>query len=198
LRGVILRTFGETTGASLFWMLSVVVVVMSGLALAVVAHRRGEEAIAVVVVAFTALLVSPVAWSHHWVWVVVLLPVLLDVVLRMRSRGQVLAAGLLPAWTMMLLVWPLRARSEDALNANGIIWVAHRMGQPVHWLGENMYVLAALGTMVLAALWLRPHQQAVSQLFEAAEGDFGRAARAEVPVHAGDQPTDTAAQKTAR
>jgi hypothetical protein len=56
---------------------------------------------------------------------------------------------------MMVLVWPLRQRPQDPLNANGIIWVAHRYRQPVHWLGENMYVVAALGTMLLTAWWLR-------------------------------------------
>jgi alpha-1,2-mannosyltransferase len=155
LRGLALRTFTETTGATIFWLVSVLVVTVAGFALAVLAHRRGEEAIAVVAVAFTALLCSPVSWSHHWVWVVVLLPVLLDVVLRMRGRAQVVAAGLLPVWTMMLVTWPLRPRPEDPRSANGIIWVAHRHGQPVHWLGENMYVPAVLGTMLLAAWWLR-------------------------------------------
>jgi alpha-1,2-mannosyltransferase len=155
LRGVALRTLGETTGATVFWVVSALLVAGAGLVLAVLAHRQGEEAIAVVTVAFTALLVSPVSWSHHWVWVAVLLPLLLDVVLRMRGRAQVVAAGLLPMWVMMLVTWPLLPRPEDPLSANGIIWVAHRHGQPVHWLGENMYVPAALGTMLLAAWWLR-------------------------------------------
>jgi hypothetical protein len=56
---------------------------------------------------------------------------------------------------MMQLTWPLRRRPEDPLKANGIIWVAYRHDQPVHWLGENMYVLAVLGTTLLAACWLR-------------------------------------------
>ena len=34
-------------------------------------------------------------------------------------------------------------------------WVAHLQSQPLHWFGENMYVLAVLGTMLLAAWWLR-------------------------------------------
>ena len=88
LRGVALRTWGDTTGANLFWVVSALLVAVAGLALAVLAHRRGEEAIAIVSVAFTALLVSPVSWSHHWVWVVVLLPLLLDVVLRMRGERR--------------------------------------------------------------------------------------------------------------
>jgi alpha-1,2-mannosyltransferase len=154
LRGVLLRTFGESAGTAAFWLASVVVVSVSGLALAVLAHRRSEEAIAVVTVAFTALLVSPVSWSHHWVWVPVLLLLMLDVIVRMRGRRQIVAAGLLPIWTVMLLVWPLRQRPQDPLSANGIIWVAHRYGQPVHWVGESMYVVAVLGTMLLTAGWL--------------------------------------------
>jgi alpha-1,2-mannosyltransferase len=155
LRGVVLRTVGETTDAQLVWVLSALAVTAAGLALAVLAHRRGEEAIAVVTAAFTALLVSPLSWSHHWVWVAVLLPLLLEVTLRIPGRAQVLPAALLAVWTAMLVTWPLRRRPEDPLKANGIIWVAYRHAQPVHWLGENMYVLAVLGTMLLAACWLR-------------------------------------------
>ena len=161
LRGVALRTLGDTTGANMLWVVSALLVTGAGLALAVLAHRRGEEAIAVTV-AFTALLASPVSWSHHWVWVAVLLPLLLDLVVRMRGRAQVVAAGLLPVWAMMLLTWPLVRRPEDPLSANGVIWVAHRHGQPVHWLGENMYVPAALATMLLVAWWLRIHRDGLT------------------------------------
>ena len=114
LRGLALRSFGETTGAAVFWVVSALVVAVAGLALAVLAHRRGEETTAVVTVAFTALLVSPVSWSHHWVWVVVLLPLLMDVALRMDGWAQIVVAGLAPLWTMVLLMWPLQARPEEA------------------------------------------------------------------------------------
>jgi alpha-1,2-mannosyltransferase len=154
LRGLALRSFGETTGATAFWVVSALLVTVGGLALAVLAHRRGEETAAVLTVAFTALLVSPVSWSHHWVWVVVLLPLLVDVVLRMEGWTQVLAAGLAPLWTMMLLMWPLQAREGQPREPNGLIWVANRHDQPLHWLGENGYVLAVVGTMALAAWWL--------------------------------------------
>ena len=155
MRGFLLRSFGDTVGAAAMWVLVALAVTVAGLALARLAHRRGEEAVAVVTVAFTALLVSPVSWSHHWVWVAVLLPVLLDVVLRTDGRVQTVAAGLLPAWTLMLLTWPLPSQVDEPPGANGIIWVAHLQSQPLHWLGENMYVPAVLGTMLLAARWLR-------------------------------------------
>jgi hypothetical protein len=81
--------------------------------------------------------------------------VLLDVVLRTEGRVQTVAAGLLPAWTLMLLTWPSQSQVDGAPGANGIIWVAHLQSQPLHWLGENMYVLAVVGTMLLAFRWLR-------------------------------------------
>ena len=149
LRGFLLRSFGDTVGAAAMWVLLALAVTVAGLALARLAHRRGEEAVAVVTVAFTALLVSPVSWSHHWVWVAVLLPVLLDVVLRTEGRVQTVAAGLLPAWTLMLLTWPTQSQVDGPPGANGIIWVAHLQSQPLHWLGENMYVLAVVATMLL-------------------------------------------------
>ncbi|HSU11418.1 MAG TPA: glycosyltransferase 87 family protein [Pseudonocardia sp.] len=155
LRGLALRSFGETTGAAVFWVVSALVVAVAGLGLAVLAHRRGEETTAVVTVAFTALLVSPVSWSHHWVWVVVLLPLLMDIALRMDGWAQIVVAGLAPLWTMVLLMWPLQARPEEARAPNGVIWVAYRHDQPVQWFGEHVYVLAVLATMLLAAWWLR-------------------------------------------
>ncbi|TLW89617.1 DUF2029 domain-containing protein [Saccharomonospora piscinae] len=39
-------------------------------------HRRGQHLYALLVTAFYALLVSPVSWSHHWVWAVPLIVVL--------------------------------------------------------------------------------------------------------------------------
>ncbi len=155
VHGFLLRSFGDTAGTAAMWVLSALAVAVAGLALARLAHRRGEEAVAVVTVAFTALLVSPVSWSHHWVWVAVLLPVLLDVVLRTDGRVQTVAAGLLPAWTLMLLTWPSQSQVDGPPGANGIIWVAHLQSQPLHWLGENMYVLAVVGTMLLAFRWVR-------------------------------------------
>lgn len=155
VRGFLLRSFGDTVGAAAMWVLLVLAITGAGLTLARLAHRRGEEAVAAVTVAFTALLVSPVSWSHHWVWVAVLLPVLLDVVLRTGGRVQTVAAGLLPAWTLMLLTWPLPSRVDGPPGANGIIWVAHLQSQPLHWFGENMYVPAVLGTMLLGFRWLR-------------------------------------------
>jgi alpha-1,2-mannosyltransferase len=48
----------------------VVGVLCGGIALAVVAHRRSSALLGALVCAATGLLVSPISWLHHFVWIV--------------------------------------------------------------------------------------------------------------------------------
>ncbi|MET4921243.1 glycosyltransferase 87 family protein [Streptomyces sp. PSRA5] len=67
LRGVLARVL-HTTEPSLWWLPVATVVAAAGLAVAVTAALRGRTAEATVACAATALLISPISWSHHWVW----------------------------------------------------------------------------------------------------------------------------------
>ncbi|MFD5630417.1 glycosyltransferase 87 family protein [Streptomyces sp. NPDC127072] len=69
LRGVLARLL-HTTEPGVWWAATAAVAAAGGLGLAVVAELRGRRPWAVVACAVTALLVSPVSWSHHWVWCV--------------------------------------------------------------------------------------------------------------------------------
>lgn len=69
LRGVLARLL-HTPDPGAVWVLTAAVVGASGLGVAVAAELRGGRAWAVTGCAVTALLVSPVSWSHHWVWCV--------------------------------------------------------------------------------------------------------------------------------
>jgi alpha-1,2-mannosyltransferase len=63
--------------------------------------RTGESTLAVACVALFGLVVSPVSWSHHWVW---MLPaVLVMAVLAWRRRSAALAA--VSAAGIALMVW---------------------------------------------------------------------------------------------
>lgn len=53
-------------------------VIVIGLVAAVLWHRLGHAGFAVALTAFTALLASPISWSHHFVWVLPLAIVLLN------------------------------------------------------------------------------------------------------------------------
>jgi alpha-1,2-mannosyltransferase len=57
-------------------LLLVAIVLVVGLSIAVLAYRRLGEAWGLLAAAVTGLLVSPISWSHHWVWCVPILALL--------------------------------------------------------------------------------------------------------------------------
>ncbi|MFZ3568992.1 glycosyltransferase 87 family protein [Streptomyces sp. BH097] len=70
LQGLVARVLHDPE-PGLWWAVPAGVVAVVGL----YAARRLPAARGVVLVAFTALLVSPISWSHHWVWCVPLIAV---------------------------------------------------------------------------------------------------------------------------
>ncbi|GAA0590160.1 glycosyltransferase 87 family protein [Streptomyces crystallinus] len=69
LRGVLARLL-HTADPGAWWVAAAALTAALGLCAAVRAELRGERARAALCCAATALLVSPVSWSHHWVWCV--------------------------------------------------------------------------------------------------------------------------------
>ncbi|MEU7478166.1 glycosyltransferase 87 family protein [Lentzea sp. NPDC042327] len=72
LPGALARALG-TVGFDRSWLPVLALVAVCGLAVARSAHRRGSDFLGFSAAAVTSLLVSPVSWEHHWVWVVPLL-----------------------------------------------------------------------------------------------------------------------------
>ena len=70
LYGAVLRLTHNAPQGHAYWLAAAIVVGIVGLATAVVASRRGYELLGAVICAAAGLLVSPVSWSHHWVFVV--------------------------------------------------------------------------------------------------------------------------------
>jgi alpha-1,2-mannosyltransferase len=58
------------------WAPCVVVVVAAGIWRARRAHERGAEVAAVALVGLTAVLISPISWQHHAVWILMMFAVL--------------------------------------------------------------------------------------------------------------------------
>lgn len=113
------------------------------LALTVWAMRRvlraGETTLAIICVALFGLMVSPVSWSHHWVWV---LPTLLvTAVLGWRRRN--VALGLLTVVGVALMDWtPLELmpkHHEETAN-----WWRQLLGMSYVWWGLAVIVTAGL------------------------------------------------------
>jgi alpha-1,2-mannosyltransferase len=160
LQGLVARLLGIETQNSLAWLVSVAVAAIAGLALAVWAQRRGEEAMGMVIVGFTALLISPVSWSHYWLWIAPMALVLIDVVRRAAGRTQTLAAGVAAAALLPFMIWPFQV---GPVLPNGIIWISGRHGGLIGRLGADSYILTVVALFLLAALWLyrRPQRAEV-------------------------------------
>ena len=150
----------QSTVASILWLAAAVAVVVLGMVLAVRAERRGEDAAAMCLVALTALLVSPVSWTHHWVWITVFLMVLTDAVSRLRGTAQTILVAAPALVAAAFTLWPSRVRDDAPFQANGIVWLAYRHGKIFQTIGEQLYVFAGLTMLVLAVLWLRRDRSA--------------------------------------
>ncbi|MET0234601.1 MAG: glycosyltransferase 87 family protein [Kibdelosporangium sp.] len=66
------------------------------MALTVIGMRRAEPALALAVNALAMLLVSPISWSHHWVWCVLIVPAFAKNGMRVLSAMGVLVFMIAP------------------------------------------------------------------------------------------------------
>jgi alpha-1,2-mannosyltransferase len=155
LNGVILRLTHAGPDAHTYWLVAAVVVGIAGLATSILASRRGHELLGLVACAATGLLVSPISWSHHYVYVV---PALVLAAYGPRRLGyRILCAALvvgLFGW------WPLPIGNqggydpEAQLRPRGLLLLAPNRGNSraaveFTWRGlelivGNYYVLTLL------------------------------------------------------
>jgi alpha-1,2-mannosyltransferase len=96
LAGTIARLAGGAGAGRAWWYAAAALTAIAGLAVAVWAHRRGHRLAGAVCCGITGLLVSPISWTHHWVWAVPLLVLLIVAAWRRRS-GWIALAALLTA-----------------------------------------------------------------------------------------------------
>jgi len=165
LEGLLVRLSGSIAAGQPLWLLAALVALIVGVASAVALDRAGHRTVGVLTCALTGLLVSPISWDHHWVWIVPGVTALVVYGIRARRSlrwaclaGAALLAGLFGAWPGFLWGQPpdLGGFSE------GLIWIppntnpgifAQRGDKPwyaeYHWHGfqlitGNLFVLTGL------------------------------------------------------
>nr|WP_240979696.1 glycosyltransferase 87 family protein [Streptomyces sp. HNM0574] len=150
LRGVLARLL-HTSDPGLPWLLLALAVAAFGLATAVAAALAGSRRLpyapawAALACAVTALLVSPVSWSHHWVWCVPLVVLLGAEALRTRRAGSWLVCGGTALVFCSYALWWVPHDPDAA--------VPPELGQGAGQMALSAgYPLAALGFLALAAL----------------------------------------------
>ena len=172
LRGVLTRLAGSVTSGTTPWIAAAVLVVIVGLLTAAVLYRAGHPVPAMLACALTGLLVSPLSWDHHWVWVTLGIALLAH--LGAQAKGQVRAAWWAAAGGLLVVfgAWPQFWDASAGLTPAGLFWYGPATyfatgDKPwyheFHWhglqlLAGNIFVLAgliALAALALAALRLR-------------------------------------------
>lgn len=147
LRAALSRTLGHDVGSGPVWLLAAVVAAVL-LFFALRAAVRANDLLAgVVAVQFFTLLVSPISWSHHWVWVV---PAVLWLLYGRAAGGRLV--------TVTAVLWLLAVGSyliSVLLNLQNSIWVVSRP-----WYASALgWVYPACGLLTLVTIAVALHRR---------------------------------------
>ncbi|CAN7456259.1 glycosyltransferase 87 family protein [Arthrobacter sp. LjRoot78] len=74
IKGALLHFGVPEAGVTVPWLLLSILVTGMGAMVIKVASEQGARVVAISATALTMLLISPVSWSHHWVWMAAVLP----------------------------------------------------------------------------------------------------------------------------
>jgi alpha-1,2-mannosyltransferase len=166
LMGVLLRSVGPQVHAE--WLAAAAIAIIGGTAGAVLLDRAGYRVVAVLMIALTTLLVSPLSWDDHWVWILLAVPVLIHYALRARGARRWTWLGLAAAIPAVFAAWPDSWLGQSS-GLTGIIFVPPQHYRPQGgpwpedgWHGwqlivGNAWVLTGLlvfATLLLAGLRL--------------------------------------------
>jgi alpha-1,2-mannosyltransferase len=161
LMGILLRSGGAHAHGE--WLVAAAVVIILGTAGAVLLDRAGHRVIAVLMIALTTLLVSPLSWDDHWVWIVLAVPVAIHYALRARGAARWAWLGLAAAVTALFAGWPDSWLGQPN-QLTGVIYVVPQHYRPqggpwpeTGWHGwqlivGNAWVLTGLLLFVLLLL----------------------------------------------
>jgi alpha-1,2-mannosyltransferase len=178
LRGVLARLAGSVSAGTAPWIAAAIVVIIVGLITAAVLYRAGHPVPGMLACALTGLLVSPLSWDHHWVWVAPGLALLTHLAAQARGAARAwwwaataVLFGVFAAWPQF---WDL---AQAGLTPAGLFWYGPatyfaRGDEPwyheFHWhglqiLAGNSFVLAGLAALAaLAVAAVRVRHRAAS------------------------------------
>ena len=175
LRAIITRFAGSVAAGQDPWIAAALVALILGMTAAYLLDRAGYPVPALLATALTGLLVSPISWDHHWVWIALAIAVTGHyAVAAARGGGRRTARWLWALIAGMIFffgAWPdaiwenARTLGNFSLgflwaqpNTNPILFAQHG-DQPwyveYHWHGfqllwGNAYILAGMALMLIA------------------------------------------------
>jgi alpha-1,2-mannosyltransferase len=168
LRGLITRLAGGVAAGAPASLWIAAGVGMIGVLGAAILHQSGRPVYGWLLCALTSLLVSPISWDHHWVWMVPVLVAFVDTAVRSERARRWAGWAAAGAVLAVFVDWPGEVPGDGSLVPRGVLPLVygpgeHPYGQLYHWHGSelilgNAYVLAGLalfGSLTVAALLAR-------------------------------------------
>ncbi len=136
LYGAALRILGGTAHVGGWFLLVSIAVGVTGLAVAAALARQGDWLAAAATTGTTGLLVSPISWTHHWVWI---MPALAVLIRGGTGRRIAAAAGYL-LFVLAPLWWTPHSGGPREYGFHG--WLT---------LAANCYLIAGLAFLACMA-----------------------------------------------
>jgi glycosyl transferase family 87 len=160
---MITRTPAGAGSVTALWLLLAVLLGCLGLGSAAVLARTGRPTAGWVTCAVTGVLVSPISWDNHWVWIVPVAVLLVDGAARARGRARAGYLALIAALAAVFLDWPNHWTGRMAFVPHGLVgFYVHRHSmteifhlQGVQLISWNLFVLGGLavfGGLVVSAV----------------------------------------------
>lgn len=121
IKGALLHFGVPEAGVTLPWLLLSLLVTGVGAMVIKAASDQGARVVAISATALTMLLISPVSWSHHWVWMAAVLPAFAWTLRETPHRHRVtrwLMGGVLGASIIVFFFSPKRI--GEALGAENL------------------------------------------------------------------------------
>jgi alpha-1,2-mannosyltransferase len=167
---LITRTPAGPGTVNLLWLAAAAVIAIAGLVAAAMLTRSGRPTAGWVTCGLTGVLISPISWDNHWVWIVPLLAILVDAAVRASGAARWGYFALAAAMTAVFADWPGHWTGRSAFVPHGLVGFytgRHPKSEIFHLhglqlLGWNLYVLAGMVIFVsilVAAVraWRRAH-----------------------------------------
>jgi alpha-1,2-mannosyltransferase len=173
LDGLLTRFAGSINGARTEWWIAAVLIGIAGVACAGILDRAGHQMAGLLAAALTGLLLSPISWDHHWVWIAPTVAVAGHYAVRAwrSSRARALAWWVLAGVILAVFgAWPgsLWGKPRDLGGFSlGVIWLPPNTSPSTyyqdgdrpwfveyHWHGfqlvsGNAYILCGLALFVV-------------------------------------------------
>jgi len=152
LLAMLTRTPAGAGSVTALWLLLAALIGCLGLGSAAVLARTGRTTAGWVTCAVTGVLISPISWDNHWVWIVPVGVLLVDAAAAARGPARAGYVALMAALAAVFLDWPAHWTGRLAFVPHGLVGFdvrKHPMTEIFHLsgaqlIGWNLFVLGGL------------------------------------------------------